>query len=229
MGSFSWKRRHMLDVISFLLFWLTRLWFGSVRIKIINKDIYDEYFLKSPRTRNIVAVTWHRNCIFFYYFLHTLDNFLIMSSPEAKVAVSLGKRFGLNFIHGSSTARGKDALKIMIEFMKKENEGRICSTPVDGPRGPPRVLKKGMLVLAKETNSLIIPMAWSGKRVITISKTWDKTIIPLPYSQIIVDFHPPLEISLDLSEREFEEICKKIEDILNEINDTVDRICGYSK
>jgi hypothetical protein len=111
--------------------------------------------------------------------------------------------------------------------MKTGPHGKICSTPVDGPHGPARKLKKGMLVLAKETGAFFIPMACSGKGIITFSKAWDQTILPLPFSEVFLDFHLPFKILSNLSESELEEWRVKVEDILNQLTDRVDRIAGY--
>ena len=84
-----------------------------------------------------------------------------------------------------------------------------------------------MLILAKETDAFFIPMACSGKRVVTLSKAWDKAILPLPFSEMLIDFAPPFQIPSDLSDAELEEWRAKAEDILNRLTDRLDRIAGY--
>ncbi len=114
-----------------------------------------------------------------------------------------------------------------MEYLKTGPHGRICSTPVDGHQGPARKLKKGML--AKETDAIFIPMACSGKRVITFSRAWDQTILPLPFSEMFIDFHPPFKVPSNLSEPEMEEWRVRVENILNQLTDRVDRIAGYCR
>jgi lysophospholipid acyltransferase (LPLAT)-like uncharacterized protein len=122
---------------------------------------------------------------------------------------------------------GHDALGEMIEYLKAGPHGKICSTPVDGPHGPARKPKKGMWVLAKEADAFFISMACSGERIITLSKAWDHTILPHPVSEMFIDFHPPFKVPSNLSESELEEWRVKVEDILNQLTDRVDRIAGY--
>jgi len=231
MAPFTWKETLKLNVTVWLTACLVRLWFGSVRFKILNREIFDDYIAGDPRKGNAVVATWHRHVIPVYYFFRNLNNLLIMGSrsKDAEFAIRLGRRFGIEFIRGSSSRGGSKALQGMIEYMKQGDDGKICSTPVDGPTGPARKLKKGMLVLAKETDAYFIPMACSGRRLLTFSKAWDKTILPLPFSEMTVDFHPPFKIPPGLSETELEKMRLDLEQILNELTDRLDRICGYSR
>jgi len=219
-----------LNTMALLGSWLARLWFGSARVRILNRNVYDEYLVGDPRKGNVVVGTWHRNCIFLYYFFRKFKDMLIMGSRsrDGELAVRLGTRVGINFIRGSSSLGGSDALQGMIEYMNKEGKGKLCTFPVDGPRGPARKLKKGMLILAKETNSFFVPVTCSGNRLITFSKAWDKTIFPYPFSRMVIDFHQPFKISPDISEVELEKLRQEVEDILNELTDRVDRLCGYT-
>jgi lysophospholipid acyltransferase (LPLAT)-like uncharacterized protein len=209
--------------------WVARVWFGSVRFKILNREVYHQFLAGTPRQYNAVVATWHRHVIPAYYFFRSLENLLIMGSPsrDGEFATRLGRRFGIQFTRGSSSRGGHDALQEMIEYLETGPQGKLCSTPVDGSQGPARRLKKGMLVLAKETGAFFIPMACSGRRVITFSKAWDRTILPRPFSEMLIDFHPPFKIPPDLSESGLEEWRLKAEDILNRLTDRVDEIAGY--
>jgi lysophospholipid acyltransferase (LPLAT)-like uncharacterized protein len=223
------REERTLNAVVLLASWVARIWFGSVRFNILNREVYDQFIAKTPRKNNAVVATWHRHVIPTYFFFRSVEDLLIMGSRsrDGEFATRLGRRFGLQFTRGSSSHGGHDALGEMIEYMKAGTHGRICSTPVDGPQGPARKLKKGMLVLAKETGAFFIPMACSGKGTITFSKAWDQTIFPLPFSEMFLDFHPPFKIPSNLSESELEEWRVKVEHILNQLTDRVDRIAGY--
>lgn len=116
----------------------------------------------------------------------------------------------------------------MIRYMQNTDEKRLYGTAVDRPRGPVRKMKSGMAVLAMRSGSWFIPMACSGTRVITFSKAWDKTIIPKPFSKVVIDFGQPVKIPRKATDEEFASICTDLEDELNRLTDKVDSICGYS-
>jgi len=64
--------------------------------------------------------------------------------------------------------------------------------------------------------------------VITFSRAWDQTIIPKPFSKVVIDFGEPVNIPQDASEEEFDRICADIAAELDRLTDKVDEICGYA-
>ena len=73
----------------------------------------------------------------------------------------------------------------------------------------------------------LYPMACSGTRLITFKKSWDKTIIPVPFSRVVVSFHAPFSMKRDQTPEEVERIQLAAERALNDLTDDVDRLCGY--
>ncbi len=226
---FKLKKLASPRVISWALTSVVRLWFGTVRVEVLNQERFEKY-ARDPETGNIVAGIWHRNALFLCYFLRTLGprGIMISRSKDGDVIAEIARRFGYTTIRGSSSKGGARALHQMIAYMKNTDEKRLCGTPVDGPRGPARSMKNGMLAVAKGAGVLFVPIACSGTRVLTLHKSWDKTIIPLPFSKMIIDFGEPLEIPSDATKAEMEALRLRAEQVLNDMTDHLDRICGYS-
>lgn len=226
---FSWKERLKIELTAFFAVNLVRLWFGTVRVEVLNKPVYEKYF-KDIHTGSVVAGSWHRHAVFLFYFFRKLGprGIMISRSRDGELTAAVARHLGYTPVRGSSSKGGVEALSAMVEYMKDKSEKRLCGTAVDGPRGPARKMKKGMAAVAKESGSWFIPMACSGTRVITFSRAWDKTIIPKPFSRVVIDFGEPVRIPKDASEEEFGRICEEIEDELNRLTDKADRICGYS-
>lgn len=228
MGTDVHKIKWTMAILARLVTWIVRLWFGTVRVKVVDQDIYDQYFTNSRTTGNVVAGAWHRNAIFFFYHFRKLNNActLISRSKDGDFTARVAELFGYDVIRGSSSRGGHEALLEMTDYMNAE-PAKICGTPMDGPRGPARIMKKGMLVLAMETDSWFIPMACSGSRVITFHKAWDRTIIPKPFSTMYLSFGTPIKIPKNTSKEEIERIRTDKENELNQITDRVDQISGY--
>jgi lysophospholipid acyltransferase (LPLAT)-like uncharacterized protein len=228
--AFTLKKRVTISVIAWLVTSIFRLWFLTVRVKINNKDIYDEYFKQINGKKRVVAVSWHRHSIFLFYFFRNLGDRLILisQSRDGEITAGVAKQLGYTPVRGSSSRGGTEALQALINEMNSKDKSYLCGTPVDGPKGPARKVKKGMVVLAKETGSYLIPMACSGTRVITFSKSWDNTILPKPFSKVVVGFDTPRKISQTLTDEELETTCLQLENDLNALTDKVDDICGYT-
>ena len=224
----TWKEKLKLEITASLIPLLARIWFGTVRVKVLNQPIYEKYF-KGSDSGHVVAGSWHRHAIFLFYFFKNLGPRAIMisRSKDGELTARIAKRLGYTPVRGSSSKGGGQALNAMIDYLNSTSEKRLCGTPVDGPKGPNRKMKKGMLAVAKETGSVFIPMACCGNRVITFPKAWDKTILPKPFSKMVVDFDEPVFIPKDVTDEEFENIRCDLEAKLDQLTDKVDNICGY--
>jgi len=219
-----------LKVSAALITGAVRLWFGSVRTRVLRPDIYDAYF-KDSATGSVVAGAWHRNAVFLFYFFRNLGprGVMISRSKDGDLTAKIGECLGYTPIRGSSSRGGADALRAMVDFLADTSGKRLCGTPVDGPKGPARQMKTGMLALAKQSGAWFIPMACSGTRLLTLSKAWDQTILPKPFSKVLIDFGNPVRVPPDISDADFEALRVKMEAELNRLTDKLDRICGYKK
>jgi lysophospholipid acyltransferase (LPLAT)-like uncharacterized protein len=215
-------------ILSWVLTAVVRLWFGTVRVDILNRTRFEQV-TRDPATGNIVAGAWHRNAIFLFYYFRTLGprGVMISRSKDGDLVAQVARRFGYTTMRGSSSKGGTQALQQMIAYMKETHEKRLCGTPVDGPRGPARIMKKGMLAVAKETGVLFVPVACSGTRVLTFHKAWDKSMIPLPFSKMVIDFGEPFRVASDADDAQLEILRRRAEQALNDMTDNLDRICGY--
>jgi len=209
--------------------WVGRLWFATVRTEIHHKEIYERYIVDGKNRRNIVFGIWHRNMIFSSYFLRGVRNklTLVSGSKDGDIAAGVAPRFGYKPIRGSSFRGGTRALITLISEMRKSEKKYFCFTAIDGSREPARKVETGMIFLAQKTDALILPMTISGTKLITFPRIWDKMIIPMPFSRILVDFAQPIEVPSIISKDEREQLRLKVEVVLNELTDKVDSICGY--
>jgi lysophospholipid acyltransferase (LPLAT)-like uncharacterized protein len=226
---YSFKQRAKAFTISFLATLFSRLWFATVRVSVVNQDIYDRHFRQLGSPHHVVGASWHRHSIFLFYFFRNLGDRLIMISRslDGEITAGVARRFGYTPVRGSSSRGGSQALQQMIDIMNTGPKKYLCGTAVDGPRGPARKLKKGMVAVARETGALFVPMACSGNRLITFHNAWDRTIIPKPFSRMAIVFGEPVSIPSNLPEDELETLCLKLEADLNRLTDKVDRMCGY--
>ena len=67
----------------------------------------------------------------------------------------------------------------------------------------------------------------SAYPAITLKKTWDKTMIPLPFSRVTVVYREPWIIPKNTGTRELERYRNKVEDTLNSMMQEADADTGY--
>jgi lysophospholipid acyltransferase (LPLAT)-like uncharacterized protein len=130
--------------------------------------------------------------------------------------------FGLGSVRGSSSRRGVAAL---VGLKRELSSGTdVCLTP-DGPRGPRYVLQAGAVKLAQSSGAPLVPVhvrfssAWR-------LKTWDRFVIPKPFSRVTVTFSDPIHIPRVLEEAEFENRRLELENLL--VQETGERLAQES-
>jgi hypothetical protein len=88
---------------------------------------------------------------------------------------------------------------------------------VDAPRGPAHVSKIGIITAARMTGLPILALMWSADRSWRIN-SWDRTIIPKPFSRIVLAYAENLiSIPRRASRKEMETMRQLLDDTLNRL------------
>jgi len=174
-------------VLSFLGWLLISLWSMTVRTRIVKRDIPDR--LKSEG-RNIIYAFWHgRQFLLFYHHRNAEVVIPASESRDGEIQAGILRRFGFDVVRGSSKRKGDRALLGMVDGLRK---GKNVALAVDGPRGPLYEVKPGVLYLAGKLGKLIIPVATSAKRRWILEKTWEKFMLPWPFTKGVIVFGDPI-------------------------------------
>ncbi len=90
-----------------------------------------------------------------------------------------------------------DKHKSLREFIKTLKKSIVLITP-DGPLGPAYQIKPGVIVAAQVSKAQIFPFSWSASKYWRFS-SWDRMIIPKPFSKIVIGYGEPFFVSTDKS------------------------------
>jgi len=88
---------------------------------------------------------------------------------------------------------GSTAFRQSLTFI--EEGGCIGLTP-DGPRGPNQVMQDGVVTMAKMSGAPVFLFGMAASGAISL-KSWDRTLLPLPFTRGCVVFDGPLRIDRD--------------------------------
>jgi lysophospholipid acyltransferase (LPLAT)-like uncharacterized protein len=106
---------------------------------------------------------------------------------------------------GSSGHGGRQAKADVEDFLRK---GYSTCMAVDGPAGPPLVMKHGGMQMALETGVPIICLQFIPKsKPIILGFTWDKKVLPMPFTTVIVRVHGPYYVTKE----NYEEVARVVE------------------
>lgn len=126
---------------------------------------------------------WHR-CVLpaAWLFRHRRLAVMTSQSRDGEYIARVISRFGFVPVRGSSTRGGQRAL---MEMNKLLAEGNGVAFTIDGPRGPRYIAKKGPVLLARMSGVAITAFYVAVERAWVLN-TWDRLVIPKPFSRIQV-------------------------------------------
>ena len=174
-----------------LFTWIYRAWMFTMRLDVQGYEL-------RPGTPAVVAF-WHNELFYTIWPVHQRcpDGIGVVSQSKdgefvARVLECLGHS---PIIRGSSNRGGVKALLKAKKIM--EQEKRIIVFAMDGPKGPVYVPKDGIFFVAHRAGVPIIPVRAFSKKKYVFEKSWDKTIIPYPFTKASIHVGEPLYIEAD--------------------------------
>jgi lysophospholipid acyltransferase (LPLAT)-like uncharacterized protein len=76
-------------------------------------------------------------------------------------------------------------------------EGYSVVVTPDGPWGPYRVAKPGVLIVARHAGLPIVPVAVRARPAIRLHRRWDHQLFPLPFSRLILVIGEPITVAAE--------------------------------
>jgi hypothetical protein len=102
-------------------------------------------------------------------------------------------------------------------------EKRAGAHIVDGPRGPARIVKPGLILLAQKAEAAICPVYASFERS-WILNSWDRFIVPKPFSRVYIRMGALEFVPRETNAEEFKQIRQKIEEVMSKGYEEADRL-----
>jgi lysophospholipid acyltransferase (LPLAT)-like uncharacterized protein len=145
----------------------------------------------------VIFAVWHCQLLACLYlaklFCRLKPPLVLMASPsrDGEFVADVARGLGFVVFPGSRRKGGFQALQQMAAYVR---QGYSVGLATDGSRGPVHVAQKGVLYLARETQTPIVPAAVASSRKITLN-TWDRFEVPLPFGRCGLVMGAPLWVS----------------------------------
>jgi lysophospholipid acyltransferase (LPLAT)-like uncharacterized protein len=144
---------------------------------------------KHDLSQHAIFCLWHESwSSYFAVFARYRSPHAMLNHPAAymKPLHTVLQVMGLRkLLLGSSGDEGRRAANELADLIQR---GYATTISPDGPHGPPRVLKKGVLHIALQSGAPIVPLTICSSRYIPWP-SWDSKKFPLPFSRFKVIFH----------------------------------------
>ena len=203
--------------IPYLLFGVVYLWCMSLRSKNLNEE--EENHFKNL-TGPYILTLWHGRIFYLFYYLRRHPDYFLLISPseDGDLLARLARLMGYSVIRGSTYKKAVSAARSLIKVLRRNQRIIIIA---DGSRGPRCVAQPGSVQLAGITGAPIFPMTFGAKNKVVLN-SWDKFVIPLPFTRCTLNFSSPISLPPKSSEQIIEEKRLELENALNRINKASD-------
>lgn len=133
-----------------------------------------------------ILALWHGRIIGSTMF-HADSRCVTMASQSKDGGLAAGAvdGLGLRATRGSPSRGGREAIGQMAAALRAG--APYAALTVDGPKGPWRRVKPGIVVLARRLDLPVVPISFSCRRH-RMLHSWDHGIVPRPFAKVLVGY-----------------------------------------
>jgi len=151
---------------------------------------------------------WHGHSLIPGNYFRKRGYWVIIShSKDGELQTIIFRKFGYQIIRGST---GRGGVKALIEAIRVLKQGDSMAITPDGPRGPMGVVQSGVMMMAQKSGCALVPVG-TYARPAWFAPTWDRYMIPIPFSRGVFLLGEPIYVASDSSEAEVEALRLKLE------------------
>lgn len=198
------------SVLSSVIYFLLNLYTKTIHVQLENAEKVINHAENGGR---VIIGVWHQRFFGGFFvppMFHLTPCIMISQSRDGDFISRIVQKIGWKPVRGSSSRGGKQALRAMVEGVMKNPIGFHI---VDGPNGPPRIIKPGLIALARDADAVITLGLISYEKA-WIANSWDQFMVPKPFSRILIRAGSTFPVPEKMNDDEFEAFRKKVEDAL---------------
>lgn len=206
-------------ILAPLAAWLFRGLAATWRIRFEGPDP----FAASPPRPQLGAL-WHRNVLAAAgIFRGSGIHVPVSLSRDGEHIATLLPHLGLAVPPRGSSNRG--AVGLLRALARLLERGATIAILTDGPLGPARVSKPGVISLARLTGQPIVPVAISARPCLRFG-SWDRTLLPLPFARVVCRYGEAMPVEAGASKQRREALRAALDARLAEMTDALDAELG---
>lgn len=198
---------------------ILHLWCLTIRVKILNPEVYNKI---RTRLGKGVLTLWHSHLFYLAYHFRGMRDLHVLVSPskDGDLIANVARMFGYKVVRGSSFKKTIPGTRECIGLLKKNVKVGLIA---DGSRGPYHLAQPGSLQLSRITGAPIYTLTWHARPSYVFS-SWDRFILPLPFSRVTLNFGPPMTVSPDADKETIGKKQHELTSLLNKITEECESI-----
>jgi lysophospholipid acyltransferase (LPLAT)-like uncharacterized protein len=205
---FTLRQRIILRIIIFAGYWFIRLISSTLRLSFSREEGAQQMLGQRP----LVASFWHAcqipaTCVFRNFGIRVMSS----NSYDGEYMGRIVRKFGFVPVKGSSS---RNAVRALLGLRRALEKGWTVAFTLDGPRGPRYKVKPGPVALARSSGvpmtmfHIAVERAW-------VLNTWDRLIIPKPFSRVLLRMGRLIAVPSDTSDSDLAHYEAELQAALN--------------
>ena len=220
MDAVKLRNRTLIRFLARMVAFCGRCLFLLVRTQVIPSVAgFSPHSEPDDQHRSIFCL-WH-DAILGAVFCGKTVNVAALTSQnyDGDVVADILDAVGIQPVRGSSSRGGAAAIRQMFELAGRKH--LVIAT--DGPRGPRRVVKEGIVYLASQSGRPIIPVAFGATRAWKPKGRWTDLVIPWPFSKAVMLGGPPIYVPTGLTPQQLGPYRDQLQAAMDQLQSRVDR------
>ena len=190
----------------------------TVRLKVIGEEPVNA---RGKAGQPSIVVSWHgRTLLPVARYGPRGWAAMISLSGDGEYQSRIFRRFGWQIVRGSS---GRGGVRALVGAVRKVREGATFAFTPDGPTGPSHTVHPGVLFLSQKGECPIYPLGVSAQPR-WLLPTWDRYLVPRPFSRAVMLYGAPLSIPPAATEEELEEYASILAQRISEVEHKAEEI-----
>lgn len=209
----------LLRLLTPVVYVFLKIYTSTLKLRVENVE---EVLGHVKKGGQFIMASWHQRFFGGFFLpkaLRMRPCIMISRSRDGDFIAAVVEKIGWEIVRGSGSRGGKEALREMVQGVM---ETKVGGHIVDGPTGPPRIVKAGIIALAQKTGAAITPTCVSYENP-WIFNSWDRFMVPKPFSGVLLRFGPLEQVPAEMGEREFEECRLRVEKQLAQVYEEIDQ------
>jgi len=202
------KIRHpfLLKLLSLVGYIVLRWWLASLRLRV--RSYVPGFDVSRPgRSKPIIFAFWHEALLMPAHFMGPAYRILISQHADGDLISQVCRLARAGTIRGSTTRGGVEASR---RLLRASADKHLVVVP-DGPRGPRRQVKPGLIHLAARTGLPIVAAGFGHERPWRL-RTWDRFLLPRPGRRVRLVLGAPIHVPADADKSELEIYRRHVEE-----------------
>jgi lysophospholipid acyltransferase (LPLAT)-like uncharacterized protein len=165
-----------------------RLLAGSWRVGTVHEERWRPLY---EARRPHVFLLWHEALLpLLWHHRRQAIAIVVSENRDGQYLADFARMLGYRTVRGSSS---RGAARALLGAVRELRAGYAVAFTPDGPRGPRRELKPGVVAAAQRGGGVIVPIHARADRAWRLD-SWDQFLIPKPGARVTVSYGRPFEV-----------------------------------